>query len=268
MPQKSGFGVVAGVPLLQLLFTVAAISVAVFVVIKIFSKNKVSSSPGSSIPGSSIPGSSTPGSSIPGSSTPGSSTPGSSIPGSSTPGSSGGACKNDTTTKDKFGLLKIPCEGSFTEDEIKAYANYLNGLGAKLTFVNATQEEINLDSTIKNNTTMYLFNKDETVLLTSDNNMTILNSALPYTLSFNGSSYYLIITPTPLGNISSISTIDKQNMISGFTKQLNYYKKCLINIYSYLENKTTLTPFMKDIVTVNTYNYIFTNINLNYLKTH
>jgi len=97
MPRKSGFGVVAGVPLLQLLVTVAAVSVAVVVVARIFSKTPVSSStgppPGSSYssstrgspPGSSY-SSSTPGSSVLGLYQQGSSVPGPYQQGSSVPG--------------------------------------------------------------------------------------------------------------------------------------------------------------------------------------
>jgi hypothetical protein len=171
-------------------------------------------------------------------------------------------CVNDTKTKNKFGLLGIPCFAmGLSLEETTDYINNLND------FMKGRKSEI---STAEEQTVKDLIKVTKKVNFTEQESTTNTEFALksmPFINDWDGiqKNFTVAINSTPA---KYIAPADVKVVISALEKKIfntyNYLKNC----YEYMDKETKISDPVASTIATMVSLYIYYNNILNFIQTH
>jgi len=175
-------------------------------------------------------------------------------------------CVNDTTTKNKSGLLGIPClfVGS-TLEETNAYMNNLNDFIKGRNTVVSDSEQKDIQNIIKI-TDIAKFTSEEASAVTTDNLQFVLKS-IPFFNSWDGiqKNFYIITNDTPSKYIAPDNI---KVVINGLQKQIFNTNKYLNTMYEYIGKLDKIPDSVALTTATFISTYIYLNNIYNFIQTH
>ena len=172
-------------------------------------------------------------------------------------------CVNNTTSKNKFGLLGIPClVTGMSFDETTSYINNLNDVMKGRNQVVSSADQTVIQNIIGTDGTIKVTDAEQTAI----RNVNFANS-MPFINGYDSiQKMYNITKNASIAKYTAPANI--KDVISGLQKRIYNTNIGLTKLYDYLLKQDTLSDSIASTITTLLSLYILDNNILNFIQTH